>query len=76
MERNFFRRVEVAFPIRRDAHRARILQELETYLSDDTQAWELGRDGIYCKVPTSKDSPVSAQTQLLAKYAAGTAIKL
>ncbi len=32
MERNFFRRVEVAFPIRRDAHRTRILADLETYL--------------------------------------------
>ncbi len=52
MERNFFRRVEVAFPVRRDAHRTRILNDLETYLKDDTQSWELGRDGIYSKVPT------------------------
>jgi polyphosphate kinase len=76
MERNFFRRVEVAFPIRREAHRARILADLETYLADDTQAWELGRDGMYTKVQTSRESPVSAQAQLLAKYAAGPTIKL
>jgi polyphosphate kinase len=76
MERNFFRRVEVAFPIRREAHRARILADLETYLADDTQSWDLGRDGLYRKLETSKGSPVNAQTQLLAKYAAGPTIKL
>ena len=76
MERNFFRRVEVAFPIRRDVHRARILNDLETYLADDTQSWDLGRDGMYSKVETSKDSPVNSQSQLLAKYAAGPTIKL
>ena len=76
MERNFFRRVEVAFPIRRDVHRARILHDLETYLADDTQAWDLGRDGMYSKVETSKESPTSSQAQLLAKYAAGPTIKL
>ena len=76
MERNFFRRVEVAFPIRRDVHRARILNDLETYLADDTQSWDLGRDGMYSKVETSKDSAVNSQSQLLAKYAAGPTIKL
>jgi polyphosphate kinase len=72
MERNFFRRVEVAFPIRREAHRARILNDLETYLRDDTQSWDLGRDGLYSKLTASKESPVGSQAQLLAKYAAGT----
>ena len=78
MERNFFRRVEVAFPVRRDVHRARILQDLEIYLRDDTQAWDLGRDGLYLKIATCKDAPIASQAQLLAKYAAGQgpAIKL
>ncbi len=30
MERNFFRRVEVAFPIQRDTHRERILRDLDS----------------------------------------------
>ncbi|MEJ0036934.1 MAG: polyphosphate kinase 1 [Gammaproteobacteria bacterium] len=76
MERNFFRRVEVAFPIRREAHRARILADLETYLADNTQSWDLGRDGLYHKIETPKDSPVSSQALLLAKYTAGPTIKL
>jgi polyphosphate kinase len=76
MERNFFRRVEVAFPIRREVHRTRILTDLETYLADDTLAWDLGRDGMYTKVVASKEAPINAQSQLLAKYAAGPTIKL
>jgi polyphosphate kinase len=76
MERNFFRRVEVAFPVRREAHRARILNDLETYLRDDTQAWVLGRDGLYTKLETNRESPTASQTQLLMKYAAGSTIKL
>ncbi len=50
MERNFFRRVETAFPIEAPALRERVLQELEAYLYDDTQAWELDADGSYRKV--------------------------
>ena len=41
MERNFFRRVEVAFPVLRNSHRTRMLRDLETYLWDNTQAWLL-----------------------------------
>ena len=47
MERNFFRRVEIAFPVRRASHRERILRELSIYLGDDTQAWILGAAGKY-----------------------------
>lgn len=71
MERNFFRRVEVAFPIERAKHRERILRDLEVYLADNTQAWELRADGSYGRVtcPTGA-APISAQQQLLGSYAA------
>jgi polyphosphate kinase len=69
MERNFFRRVEVAFPIERAKHRERIRRDLEVYLADNTQAWELRADGTYSRVARTAD-PVSAQQQLLATYAA------
>lgn len=72
MERNFFRRVEVAFPIRQASHRQRILRHLETYLEDDTQAWELSRDGTYERVAGSGEGGRHvAQMQLLARYAVG-----
>jgi polyphosphate kinase len=71
MERNFFRRVEVAFPIERAKHRERIRRDLEAYLADNTQAWELRADGTYSRVARGADAdPVSAQQQLLATYAA------
>jgi polyphosphate kinase len=76
MERNFFRRVEVAFPLRRKAHRERILRDLETYLRDDTQAWTLRPDGVYTHVQVSKDSPTNAQSELLARYSATSTITL
>ena len=76
MERNFFRRVEVAFPIMRDAHRERILGDLETYLRDDTQAWLLGSDGLYTHAPRGDGPPNNAQRDLLENYAAGAPISI
>ncbi len=70
MERNFFRRIEVAFPIQRQKHRERILRDLELYLSDTAQAWELHADGSYSRVHSADAAPVSAQQRLLEAYAA------
>jgi polyphosphate kinase len=47
MERNFFRRVEVAFPILDRKHRERIIAELGGYLDDTAQTWLLQADGSY-----------------------------
>ncbi len=70
MERNFFRRVEVAFPIERRKHRERILRDLDAYLRDNTQAWELRADGSYARVSPHGAEPLSAQQQLLREHAA------
>jgi polyphosphate kinase len=74
MERNFFRRVEVAFPIQREAHRQRILRDLEFCLSDTCQSWRLLPDGKYERIQRAAERPVSAQVELLAKYAAGAVV--
>ncbi len=71
MERNFFRRVEIAFPVRRPDLRARILRDLETYLWDNTQAWTLDREGRYHREQPGTEPAVSAQLELLETYAAG-----
>ncbi|GJM12100.1 MAG: polyphosphate kinase [Pseudohongiella sp.] len=47
MERNLNNRIEVCFPILKKKHSARIKAELEMYLDDSSQSWELGADGIY-----------------------------
>ena len=73
MERNFFRRVEIAFPVREQTHRDRILRDLDFYLADNTQAWSLGRDGHYTRCEKGHDPVRDAQGALLARYAAGSA---
>jgi polyphosphate kinase len=75
MERNFFRRVEIAFPVLHKDHRKRIFKDLETYLSDNANAWELQADGTYTRLSAS-ESPVSdAQAQLLERYAGAPALQ-
>ena len=69
MERNFFRRIEVCFPIERNQHRDRIVEDLETYLADNMQAWVLGPDGTYTRVVADNAPAVSAQETLLRRYA-------
>lgn len=72
MERNFFRRVEIAFPIQRDTHRKRILRDLNLCLQDNVQAWELQADGSYKRVGRKGDEkPIIAQMEMLAYYAPG-----
>ncbi|HXL96981.1 MAG TPA: polyphosphate kinase 1 [Steroidobacteraceae bacterium] len=69
MERNFFRRVEIAFPVLHTEHRKRIFEDLETLLSDNTNAWELQADGTYARLSFNQSSAVDAQALLLERYA-------
>ena len=69
MERNFFRRIEVCFPIERKQHVDRIIEDLQTYLVDNTQAWALGPDGNYTRVAAGDAPSISAQETLLRRYA-------
>lgn len=68
MERNFFRRIEVAFPIEGAQLRERIVEDLEMYLRDNVQAWQLRADGSYDRLQPAGNTPVNAQGALLAKY--------
>jgi polyphosphate kinase len=65
MERNLFKRVETCFPIERKKLKGRVIQELEYYLQDNTQAWLLQEDGSYRLAPRGDAEPVSAQQTLL-----------
>ncbi|MGA1729149.1 MAG: polyphosphate kinase 1 [Steroidobacteraceae bacterium] len=71
MERNFFRRIEVAFPVERRRHRRRIFEELEAYLRDDVNAWALDAEGRWSKVTAAQGESFSAQQWLLQRYQAG-----
>lgn len=70
MPRNFFRRVEISFPITERSLERRVIEEcLEIYLEDDTQAWELLADGSYRRIPRRDERGCSAQERLLARHA-------
>src|SRR6266436_4836192 len=74
MERNFFRRVEVAFPIRRQDHAERMLRDLDFSLKDNCQAWKLHPDGRYARISRGSERALSAQSELLTVYAAGPTV--
>ena len=73
MERNFFRRVEVAFPIVDPALRDSVIADLQLYLQDDMQSWALQPDGSYRRVSPPGGGSVCAQQILLERYT-GTAM--
>lgn len=65
MDRNFFRRVEVCFPLRERANAERVFNEaIKTYLQDNCDAWLLNADGSYAR-ETGRGEAVSAQQTLL-----------
>lgn len=69
MDRNFFRRIEVAFPVLDPRLKRRVLREgLRTYLADNSQAWEMLADGNYRK-KTSRGVRRTAQGSLLTNLA-------
>jgi polyphosphate kinase len=67
MERNLLHRVEVAFPIFHQKQIKRIRAELDTYLNDNTQAWELDAQGSYNRLTPKHRQPRTAQQILLDK---------
>lgn len=67
MERNLNRRVETCFPIVQPELAQRVLAELELYINDTKQRWELDKEGVYTRV-TAEESQ-AAQVELLQKLA-------
>ncbi len=70
MDRNVFRRVEIAFPILDSESKARLIGDLDLYLSDNTNAWHLLPDGSYRRLsPGAGERRLSAHDSLLQKLA-------
>jgi polyphosphate kinase len=66
MERNFFRRIEVVFPVLDPKLKRRVLKEgLRLYLHDNYQSWEMDTNGKYSVQP-SRRVRACAQEALLA----------
>jgi len=69
MDRNFFRRVEVCFPVLDRRLKERVLREgLRPYLNDNSQAWLMDGDGHYHLRSARRGARrVAAQSDLLLK---------
>lgn len=65
MDRNFFRRVELAFPVLNPVLKKRVINEAFTLaLRDNVRAWVQQTDGTYSKVKSRRE-PNSMQDQLV-----------
>ena len=66
MDRNLFRRIEVAFPVEQAELKARVSDDLNLYLADDCQAWVMSSTGEYARAGGAGNN--SAQARLLSLY--------
>lgn len=69
MARNFYRRIEVIFPVEQDSLRQRILHEIvEPYARDNLAAKQLMANGAYRRVPTARtEEPFSVQEYFISQ---------
>ncbi len=66
MNRNMFRRVETCFPIEDKKLHERIMNDLDYYLNDNSQAWLLQEDGQYMQMqPKENEESYQVQSELL-----------
>ena len=70
MDRNFFRRIEVCFPVLDKKLKKRVIDEgLKVYLQDNFQAWQMDSNGCYrAKIPR-RSILKCAQSSLLQRLA-------
>ena len=70
MDRNFFRRIEVCFPVLDKKLKRRVIDEgLKIYLQDNCQAWEMDADGHYHQKHVERGTEKCAQRVLLHELA-------
>ncbi len=68
MDRNFFRRIEVCFPVLDKRLKKRVLDEgLKVYLQDNLQAWDMNNEGQYRLKAVRRSTPHCAQRELLSQ---------
>ncbi len=66
MDRNFFRRIELGFPVLDPGLKRRVIREgLKPYLDDNCQSWIMDSDGGYRRQTAKRGKRYSAQEELL-----------
>jgi len=72
MFRNFFRRIELAFPILDPKLKKRVIVEgLKFYLADNQQSWDMNGDGVYQRRRSPRAKPHNAQSELMLTLGGG-----
>jgi polyphosphate kinase len=70
MDRNFFRRIEVCFPVLDKKLKTRVIAEgLKIYLQDNCEAWEMDSAGHYRRKHRRRAQKKCAQSELLKQFA-------
>jgi polyphosphate kinase len=68
MDRNFFRRIELAFPVIDKKLQDRIMREgIQPYLDDNNQCWLMHADGTFKRRKRGQGKARCAQVELLKK---------
>jgi polyphosphate kinase len=76
MDRNFFRRIEVCFPLLDEKLKKRVLDEgLKSYLKDNVQAWDMDCNGFYHRKTSARGTETCAQASLLQELGQLTVIQ-
>ncbi|WP_234086367.1 polyphosphate kinase 1 [Azonexus sp. R2A61] len=66
MDRNFFKRIELAFPVLDPRLKKRVITEgLKFYLADNQQGWDMNSHGVYQRRRSPRSKPHSAQGELM-----------
>ena len=70
MDRNFFRRIELCFPVLNAKLKKRVIDEgLKPYLEDNVQAWDMQPDGSFKRAKRGRSKAKCAQGLLLKSLA-------
>jgi polyphosphate kinase len=66
MDRNFFKRIELGFPILDPKLKKRVITEgLKFYLADNQQGWDMNCQGVYQRRRSTRSKPHNAQGELM-----------
>ena len=69
MDRNFFRRIEVCFPVLDKKLKKRVIDEgLKIYLQDNCQSWDMDGEGHYRQKSPRRGEKKCAQCDLLEQF--------
>ena len=69
MPRNLYNRVELVAPVEEQANRDQLTDVLDRSFADNTNAWELGPDGVWSRRTVNGGQPRSVQGELLQLHA-------